>query len=136
MTTTTEKIIGTLTLLLLVSGVIYVSMDSVRMRVDYDKTTFYIKNLDDQGQPVGRWLVSGREYNKFFDGSKLIYRHAKDVKIKTIIDEENEKVTIIRETPYYNGGTIVDTYKFDGKVDDVELFPVEHTVEIFDGLRI
>ena len=69
--TKTEKIIGTLVLILLASGIVYISMDSVRMRVDYDKSTFYIKLLDENNQPSGRWLVSGREYNKLYDGSKL-----------------------------------------------------------------
>lgn len=136
MVTTKQKIIvGVLLLtLLLASGIVYVSMgDTVRIRVDEDKTTFYVKLLDNDGNPKGRWLVSGREYNKFFNGTRLIYRHAKDVNVTIDINNKTNKVKITRITPYYNDADIVDTYLFDGSIDDVNLFPISHTVEIFNG---
>ena len=78
--------IGVLLLVLLASGVVYVSMgDQVKIRVDDDKTTFYLKNINEDGDYYGNWLVAGREYVKLYDGSKLIYRDAKNINIPNII---------------------------------------------------
>lgn len=129
-----KKTIGYFLLtVLLLSGIVYISMDSVRLRVDNDKSTFYIKNLDNDGNVYGRWLVSGREYNKFYDGSSLIRRHAKDINISTIVNNTNNLTIIKRFTPYFNGANIIDTYLFNGSTKDVELFPVTHTIEIYNG---
>jgi len=122
-----------LLLVILLSGVVYISLSNkVRIRVDKEKTTFYIKQLDENGEPYGRWLVSAREYNKIFDGSSLIRRRLKDTTVETIINNETKKVTITRVTPYYNGGMVVDTYSFDGNIKDIELFPIYHTIEFFN----
>ncbi len=119
-------VVGILIVLLL-SGIVYVSFgDKARIRVDEDKTTFYVKES-------GRWVVSGREYNKLFDGTSSMYRRASNISVETFIDEQNEIVKITRKTPYIRGPVIVDTYNFDGKIDDIKLFPISHTVEIFNG---
>lgn len=134
MVTKLQTTIGLLLLVLVIaSGIIYISFgNKVRMRVDDDKTTFYVKLLNAEGVPAGRWRVSGREYVKLFDGSTLIRRHAKDVTIEEIPGED-DTFKIVRTTPYFNGGKRVDTYFFDGKLDDVELFPVYETVEFYDA---
>jgi len=57
MVDTNKIIIGILTLLVLSSGVVYVTyMDSGRIRVDEDKATFYVPH-DDYSWI---WTVSGR----------------------------------------------------------------------------
>lgn len=119
--------------ILLVSGVIYVAIPdaNIRMRVDVDKTTFYNKNLDENGDPVGRWLVAGREYNKLFQGSTLIKRRAKDIIVENFT--EGTIYRVVRRTPYYNEGEIVDTYVYDITETKVELFPISHTIEIFNA---
>ena len=120
-------------ILLISTGIIYITFnEQARMRVDNDKTTFYIKQIDQAGEPYGRWLVSGREYNKLFDGTSLIRRHAKDIQIEQVMLEGNT-TKITRTTPYFNGAVIKDTYLFDGDIDDIKLFPISHKVEIFNG---
>ena len=133
MATTSQKLtVGALLLIVLVSGVIYVSLDDkVRIRVDEDKTTFYIKLLDAQGEPQGRWRVSGREYIKLFQGTKLQYRDAKNIQIsQTTV---GEKITIKKNTPYKNGASIIQTYEFDGGIEDLELFPISHTIDVYNA---
>jgi len=95
--------------------------------VDQDKSTFYVKNDDN------RWTVSGREFNKLFEGTSQMNRRLSDTFVETIIDNVTNIVTIKRNTGYIRGPVIKDTYIFDGKLNDVELFPIEHTVEIFNG---
>ena len=135
MVTTKQSItIGSLLLLIVSSLIVYISMgDDVKLRVDADKSTFYIKLQDSDGNPVGRWLVSGREYNKLMDGSSLMYRDVSNIKVDTIIDDVLNTVTIKRTTPYIRGPVIVDTYFFDGNIADVKLFPISHTIEVFNA---
>ena len=78
----TKYVIGFLTLILLASGVVYISLENVRLRVDNDKSTFYVKNDNN------RWVVSGREYNSLFDGTKKMNRDKKSIKINTDINYE------------------------------------------------
>ena len=75
---------GILTLVLLASGAIYISMDDkgIRVRVDEDQSTFYVKLLDNMGVPTGRWLVAGREKVRLFDGTSLIYRDAQNIELR------------------------------------------------------
>lgn len=120
--------VGLLLFVILASGVVYVSLgEGVKMRVDDDKTTFYTKNVNN------RWVVSGREYNKLYSGSSLSYRDKSTVGVYTLFDEALEESTITRVTGFQNGAVIKDTYTFDGTLVDVELFPVEHKVEVFNG---
>lgn len=132
-TKTRNIIVGTLILVFLLSGIIYISMDSVRIRVDNDKTTFYIKQLDAQGEPYGRWLVSGREYLSIFDGSKKLNRDRSGINIEVFINNITNITTIVKTTPYIRGPIIIQTYVFDGTVKDVELFPISHTVNVLNA---
>ncbi|MDX1278568.1 DNRLRE domain-containing protein [Oceanihabitans sediminis] len=120
--------LGVLTFILMASGVVYMVFDDegLKMRIDEDKSTFY--TLEDS-----RWKVSGREYNKLFDGSTQLYRDAKNIYVKTYLDEVNNITKIERYTPYIRGPVILDTYIFDGNIDDVELFPISHTVTVING---
>ena len=121
-----KVVIGTLALLLSFS-ILYISMGGVKLRVDEDRSTFYVQNENN------RWIVAGREYNKIFEGTSQKYRDVSEIKVESFIDEEAEIVRFVRTTPYKVGATIVDTYTFSGKTDDVKLFPIEHKVEIFNG---
>src|SRR3990167_8679921 len=127
MTSQTEWVLGIIAVSLLATGIIYVTFSNdAKIRVDSDKSTFYV-NLD------GRWIVSGREYNKLFDGSSQMNRRTSDIKVETIIDEDNNRVIIKRTSPFIRGPVIVDTYEFDGNIDDITLFPISHKIEIFNG---
>lgn len=150
-----QYIIGVLFLVLLASGVIYISMEEagVRMRIDEDKSTFYVKNENN------RWVISGREYNRLFDGTTNVYRDKKNIKLEYLWRDENVSnetipwiwkplptsedgnilelpngvIKIIRTTPYKRGPTIIDTYIFDSSVTNVELFPISHTINIINA---
>lgn len=121
-------IIGVITVLLLVSGVFYLTLNNVQIRVDNDQTTFYVKLLDENGVPKGRWLVAGRETGSIFEGSSKINRDTSKITVEQIIN--GNQITIIRTTPYIRGPILVDTYQFDGSSGDLELFPISHTVKI------
>lgn len=120
--------IGFLLLTLLSTGVIYISLQGsdVKIRVDNDKSTFYVFE-------ESRWRVSGREYNKLFDGTRRMNRDTSTISVNLSYDNITKETIIRRSTGFQRGPVIVDTYIFDGNVKDVEVFPVSHTVEIFNG---
>tara|TARA_Y100000034_G_scaffold130806_1_gene190204 strand:- start:8225 stop:11056 length:2832 start_codon:yes stop_codon:yes gene_type:complete len=125
MGTRTSITVGLL-ILVLTSTAIYISLqNNVKIRVDDDKTTFYVKNENN------RWVVSGREINALFDGTSKMYRRTSEITRNHLIEENN--VTITRETPLIRGPKIIDTYDFDGEQSSVELFPISHQVEVLDG---
>ena len=120
-------IIGVLFVVVLVSIVLITLGDDVRIRVDNDKSTLYVKNDNN------RWIVGGREYVSIFDGSSKLYRNRFNIKVETIIDKEADTIAIVRTTPYIRGPVVKDTWFFSGKISDVKLFPIYHTVEVFNA---
>lgn len=118
-----KRYIGSLIVIILATAV-YVTMGNVKIRVDDQKSTFYVIEN-------GRWRVSGREYNKMFDGTRRLNRDLSETNVNTVISEDI--VTITRNTRYKRGPLIVDTYIFNGTVEDVELFPISHTIELFNA---
>lgn len=121
-----KYIIGTLIVLILASAIYVTLPGKVKLRVDDDKTTLY--NLQES-----RWRVIGREYNKLYDWPSLMNRDLSQTYIDYNLSEINQKTTITRITTYQRGPVIKDTYLFDGKSVDIEMVPVYHTVEIFNG---
>ena len=69
------KIIGSLIITLLLTGVIYIAMPDagLKIRVDNDRSTFYVQNDNN------RWVVAGREYNTLLDGTTKLYRDSKGI---------------------------------------------------------
>lgn len=127
-TTTQDYILGVLTILILLSGITYVTFkNDLRIRVDEDKSTFYTKNDNN------RWVTAGREYGKLRQGTSNLNRRVAGVYLTTIVDESASTVTIRRHTPYIRGPVVVDTWHFDGGLTTPESFPVYHTVEIFNA---
>jgi len=122
-----QKILLGFLVILISSSVIITLNDQVRMRIDNDKTTFYVPHED----YPWIWTVSGREYNRLFDGSSLMRRDVSSIRTETLFD--NEIVIIKRHTLYIRGPLIVDTYSFRGDVRDINLFPISHKVEIFNA---
>jgi len=119
--------VGVLTLILLVSSIVYITLEGegVRFRVDSDKTTLYVINENN------RWIVGGREYNKLFDGTSQMNRNLSGISVETVISGND--VIIKRTTQYIRGPTIIDTYLFRGNISDKKLFPIYHKVEILNG---
>ena len=127
METKQKLAIGFLTLLVLTSTAIVTLNNQVRLRVDNDKSTFYVPHEDFSWI----WTVSGREYNYLFDGSAKMNRQTSSIKVWTEIDGND--VWIYRNTTYIRGPVITDTYHFQGDISDVRLFPLSHKVEIFNA---
>ncbi|RLD42770.1 MAG: hypothetical protein DRI86_11140, partial [Bacteroidetes bacterium] len=116
--------VGVLLLTILASIIYITTMYGQKIRIDPDKTTFYIKENH-------RWVVAGREFNALYDGSRKMRRQISKVKISSII--KGNYVKIIRKTPYIRGPVIVDIYEFRGDIKSPELFPISHTVEIYNA---
>jgi len=120
-----KKMVGALVVILLVSGIVYITFgQEVKIRVDYDKSTIYVFENS-------RWIVGGREYNKLFDGTSLMYRRLSGSSIETILGDSS--VTIKRTTTYIRGPVILDTYYFEGNITEKKMFPIYHKVEIYNG---
>jgi len=120
-----NKLIVGFLLLLVSASIVYISYSNVRIRVDIDKTTFYIKEK--------WWKVAGRERFVLFDGTSRMNRIKSKIKIETFIDDINKTVKIIRTTPYIRGPLIKETYFFSGKITDIALFPISHKIEVFNA---
>jgi len=119
--------LGILAILISISIVYITFNNDLKMRIDEDKSTFYVKN------DANRWVVAGREYNKLMDGSSNMYRDRRGITLETLVNNLTNTTTIIRTTPYQRGPVIKDTYFFDGKVTDKELFPIYHKVEVYNA---
>ncbi|MFH2027885.1 MAG: hypothetical protein ABIJ08_01990, partial [Nanoarchaeota archaeon] len=120
-----KYLIGILTVLVSLS-IIYVTFnDDLRIRIDNDKSTFYVY---DSG-----WKVAGREYNRIFDGSKIVNRILDSIKIKEYHNANSNTMTITRTTKYSKGMIIEDVYLFDGDDKTKENFPIKHKVTIING---
>jgi len=126
--TKTKISIGILILILLSTGITYVEWsNNARVRIDNDKSTFYVPHETSSWM----WVVAGREYNKLYDGSSLMNRDVSNIKVETTYNQDT--IIIKRTTPFKRGPVVIDTYLFDGKNDDIELFPISHEVEIFNA---
>lgn len=118
-------------LLVIFSSIVYITLQGydVRLRVDEDKTTFYVPHEEYHWI----WTVSGREYNRLFDGTSIMYRDVSEITVDTKISEETNETWIIRTTPYQRGPVIKDIYYFRGDVEDEELFPIYHKVRVINA---
>ena len=155
-----KKIVLGFLLFMIASSIIYVQLSNdVKFRLDEDKTTLYLKDLNDAGEPVGRWKVAAREYSKIMDGASNTNRDAKNIYLETAYKDEAGKLTILRDeqevtnsewlseysdlkpsqfmakryTPYIRGHTVIDTYTFDGTLKDITLVPLSHTIQVLNG---
>jgi len=122
----TNFTLGTLLIVLLATSII-VTLDNVRIRVSEDKTTFYVPHEDYS------WIftVSGTEHNRLYDGTRGMNRRKSDISIRNYT--VGDFYFIERYTPYIRGPIIIDTYKFNPNLKDIELFPISHTVEIYNA---
>jgi len=155
-----KKIILGFLAFMIASSVIYIQLaNDVKFRIDEDSTTLYLKDLNEAGEPEGRWKVAGREYSKIMDGSSNTNRRTSEIYIETAFKDENGSLTILRDnkeitesqwmseynslkpnqfmakryTPYIRGHITIDTYIFDGTLKDVTLVPLKHTIQVLNG---
>jgi hypothetical protein len=123
----TKKKVLALLVAIYASYVLITMGSDVRLKVESTKTTFYVFD-------GSRWDVTAIEYNKLYNGTKLVAKNtASPVYVRTNIDDVAKTVTITRKTVYKNSVQIIDTYFFDGKNNDVKLFPIYHKIEIING---
>lgn len=120
----TKTQIGALLVALFVSYATITYLNDVRIKVNNTNSIFYIKEGND-------WIPKAYEYGKLMNGTKSI--NMTSVSVTTNIDSIAKTVIIRRVTNYINGAQLVDTYFFDGSVNDVELFPIYHKVEVING---
>lgn len=128
MATVKKTILGSLLVILTVlTGVVVLQMDEfgVKLKVAHGDSTFYVKEGNS-------WVVSGIEYNDLYKGSSKIPFNKSATNIETILDPSTNSTTVIR-TSYYNKTLIKDTYVFSGGISDVQLFPISHSIEVFNG---
>lgn len=122
-----KKYIIGLFIVTVIGMIIYVSLGrQVKIRVDRDKTTLYVYD--------GRyWRVGGREFNKLYEGTRRLNRRVLSIKTWEESDPKSNDLFLYRYTKYIRGPVIKDTYYFDGNIGSVEMFPIYHTVEIFNA---
>ena len=118
-------IVGLLTIMILASGAVYITLEGqgVKFRVDQDKATIYLFN-----DVTNRWFTGAREYTKLFDGSSQMNRDLSTIEIETTTGDND--FIVKRTTGYQRGAEVIETWYFRGDVDDKELFPVYHTIEV------
>jgi len=112
-----------LVMVILVSSVYFVLNDEVRIDIQKTKSIFQVYEN-------GEWVVSGVEYVNLFDGTAKM--RAKNRSLETIIGENNI-TTITRIANYKDGISTIETYIFNPNVEDVELFPISHSINVING---
>ncbi len=126
----TQITLGFILLTILASGIVYIQLtDQVKIRVDEDQTTFYVPHEDYSWI----WTVAGREQNRLFDGTSIMYRDKSGITVNNTYNNNTNEVWIERVTPYQRGPVIKDLYYFDGDIEAEELFPISHTIEVYNG---
>ena len=122
-----KMVVGSL-LLLFLGSIIYVTLidEGLKIRIDNDKSRFYVLS-------EGRWRISGTEYNKLMDGASNMNRVSNSIRVWNVTDESKNQTTIYRSTRYIRGPLVIDKYFFDGTLTDVEMFPVNHTVQLYNA---
>lgn len=112
-----------LTLVLLSTSLYFVLDDKVRVDIKLTYSDFSV--YED-----GSWVLAGREYVNLFDGTAKM--RAKNRSLDTDIGEDNiTKVTRIAN--YKDGISTIEVYTFDPSSSDVELFPINHSVNVING---
>jgi len=123
------KITVGLLVLVIFSSVIYVSGNEVRIKIYKDNSVLYV--YDDASSRPFTWSKVGSEYNSMWDGTTKMNRRPSNITLDYSI--EGDMVHVIRRTPYIRGPVIVDTYSFDSTTNKKDKFPIEHTIEIYNG---
>lgn len=124
-----KEIIGVILISLLASGVVYYTWDDagVKIRIDEDKTTMYLKNDNN------RYVVYAREYGSLWDFPSKMNRDLKNTYTYTKIDNLTNISTTTRITTYQRGAIIKDTYILNGSNTNLEHFPESHKIEIYNA---
>lgn len=115
-------ILGFVILVILTASVYVLLPDKVRIDVENTKTVFRV--YED-----GSWVLAGTERTIIYDGTKKMRANFRVVNY-TI---DGSSTTIYRYAYFKDNITAIDTYLFDGTTEDVEMYPVNHNVQILNG---
>ena len=114
--------IGFFLLVILTSSVYILLPDNVRIDIEKTKTTFQVWENE-------AWVLAGTERTILFDGTKKMRANSREVESFVV-----GNLTKVVRTSYFKDNIVaIDTYSFDGSIKNVELYPVQHTVEIING---
>ena len=113
---------GFLLLVVLTSSVYFILNDEVRIDIQKTKSIFQV--YED-----GEWVVAGVEYVNLFDGTAKM--RAKNRSLETEI--VNNITTVTRIANYKEGISTIEIYTFDATVEDIELFPISHSIQVING---
>ena len=144
MVTTTKKIIGVLVLLIASTLIVVMNMEhGLKIDVSKNETVFYIYynasndiipnstdsyGYDPPSSNEGSWVLSGRESWMLYSNNKY-YKPSSATLKNTVL--KNNKTEITRTVKYRTiNSTIIDKYMFDGNEKDIELFPIQHNINI------
>jgi len=114
---------GFILLGVLTASVYFVFNDEVR--IDITKTRSIFKVYED-----GEWVISGIEYVNLFDGAAKM--RAKNRSLETIIGEDNI-TRVTRIANYKDEISTIEIYTFNPNVEDVELFPISHSIQVLNA---
>jgi len=120
----TKHILGSLLLVILSASVYFVLSDEYRIDIKETYSSFKVYEN-------GSWELAGEERSILYDGSKKMRANNRVVNF-TI---EDNITTAYRYAYFKNNITVIDTYVFNGSTDDVEMFPVEHKIEVLNAKR-
>ena len=110
--------LGSLLALIILTTSFYILMPE-KVRIDFTKTRTVFRVYEE-----GKFVISGIEYTRIFDGTKLM--RAKNRTIDSIIigsETYAERVSQFKE-----GIIAVDSYLFNNNVTNVETVPISHKV--------
>jgi hypothetical protein len=92
-----------------------------KVRLDVGKTSTIFKVWENNA-----WVTSATEYVDIYSGSSKL--GITSYNLKQEISGNTAK--IIRTRNYTEKISIIDTYAFDGSINNVELFPIYHTIQV------
>jgi len=113
-----KYVIGFLVLVLLSASIYVLMPDSVKVLVENTRTKYYVWENES-------WVLGGIEYVNLFDGTTKM-RASSRILDQTVTEES---ITIIRTSTWKDNITTIQTYTFDGSLDDVEMVPVANKFE-------
>jgi len=109
--------IGVLILVILTSSFYILLPEKVRIDLESTRTKFSV--YED-----GKFVLSGIEYTRIFDGTKLM--RAKNREINYSYDLDNTR--LYRKADFKDGIVAEDFYTFNNKETDVENIPISHQI--------
>lgn len=110
--------LGAILLLVVLTATFYIVMPE-NVRIDFSKTRTKFSVWENQ-----KFVLSGIEYTRIFDGSKLM--RAKNRTLDYFLEDDMTRV--VRVANFKDNIKVTDTYLFRNDVVDVEDVPISHNI--------